>query len=101
MAKNCWEVKNCGRQPGGDNVASMGVCPAASDSSADGLNHGSMGGRICWAIGGTFCGGKVQGTFAEKKLSCLSCDVMKMVRQEEDAAFVLLKPEQRQGSHAA
>ena len=28
---NCWEVKKCGREPGGKSVATLGVCPAASE----------------------------------------------------------------------
>jgi hypothetical protein len=55
--KNCWEVKQCGREPGGSKTADMGVCPAAADSSSDGVNGGKNGGRICWALAGTFCGG--------------------------------------------
>jgi len=92
---NCWEVKQCGRQPGGENVSKLGVCPASVDSSADGLNGGKNAGRICWAIAGTFCGDKKQGTFADKRLSCLSCDFYRQVQFEEDAAsFMLLKPGQ-------
>ena len=29
----------------------------------------------CWQIAGTFCGGKVQGTFAQKFGNCTECDV--------------------------
>ena len=32
-------------------------------------------GRICWAVAGTFCEGKVQGTFAQKYADCRKCDV--------------------------
>ena len=42
--KNCWEFKNCGRQPGGSNVNDLGLCPAATDTSSDGLNRGKNGG---------------------------------------------------------
>ena len=80
---NCWQVKLCGRQPFGDKVAELGVCPAASDSSIDGINSGKNGGRICWAISGTFCGETVQGTFAQKQTSCLSCEFMQLVKKEE------------------
>lgn len=63
--KNCWEVKNCGRDSGGLHASDMGVCPAYTKSAGD----------ACWLIAGTFCGGKVQGTFAEKEKSCMTCDV--------------------------
>lgn len=71
--KQCWEFKGCGRQPGGHNVKELGVCPAANDTSSDGLNDGKNGGRICWAVAGTFCGGEAQGAFAQKESSCMNC----------------------------
>ncbi|UCC98411.1 MAG: PAS domain-containing methyl-accepting chemotaxis protein [Phycisphaerales bacterium] len=63
---NCWEVKKCGRTPGGSNVAELGICPAYPDS-----------GRNCWHVAGTFCGGKVQGTWADKRGGCLTCNFYK------------------------
>jgi hypothetical protein len=82
MAQNCWEFKKCGRQPAGAKTAELGVCPASTAKKADGLNAGSNGGRICWALAGTFCGGKVQGTFAEKFSNCVDCDFYKLVHTE-------------------
>lgn len=81
---NCWEYMNCGREPAGSQSAELGICPAAVDTTFDGINAGVCGGRICWAVAGTFCGGKIQGTFAEKRTSCMGCDFYKMVRSEED-----------------
>ena len=52
--QNCWEYMKCGRQPGGDKVVDLGVCPAAEDNSYDGLNRGKNAGRFCWAGAGTF-----------------------------------------------
>jgi hypothetical protein len=93
--QNCWEYKKCGRNPGGDKANDLGVCPATTDISSDSLNGGKNGGRICWAVAGTFCGDKVQGTFAEKGPSCMSCDFYKKVKEEEGAdEFLLLKPGQ-------
>ena len=89
MAKNCWEYKGCGREPGGAKEAQMGVCPAATNKATDGKNHGKNGGRNCWALAGTFCGGKVQGSFAEKKATCMTCEVMQTIKKEEGASFVL------------
>jgi hypothetical protein len=90
IKQNCWEIKKCGREPGGSKTAEMGVCPAALDTSNNGLNGGKNGGRICWAVAGTFCGGKVQGEFAKKSVSCMSCEVFKQIKSEEDE-FVLLR----------
>ena len=81
---NCWEYKKCGREPGGAKAVELGVCPAASDTSFHGLNQGNNAGRICWAVAGTFCGGKAQGTFAEKRGSCIDCDFFKLVQVEEE-----------------
>lgn len=93
--RNCWEIKKCGREPGGNKTHDYGVCPAPADKSSDGVNSGKNGGRVCWAVAGTFCGGKVQGDFAQKSVSCMSCDVFKTVRTEEGTEnFVLLKPGQ-------
>jgi tRNA A-37 threonylcarbamoyl transferase component Bud32 len=83
---NCWEVMMCGREVGGKSSAEYGVCPAAADESFDGINSGKCGGRICWAVAGTFCGGCVQGSFADKRCSCLNCDFYQMVQEEEGLA---------------
>lgn len=93
MKKNCWEIENCGRDPGGSKVQELGVCPASTDTEADGLNGGKNAGRICWAIAGTFCGGKKQGTFAQKKMSCMSCEVYQTIQREEGFGnFKLMVP---------
>lgn len=63
---NCWEYHQCGRESGGKNVAEMGVCPAYPEM-----------GQHCARVVGTLCGGKVQGTLAEKLGSCLRCSFYK------------------------
>ncbi len=92
---NCWEFMKCGRETDGTQVAEMGICPAVTDTSAIGLNGGKNGGRICWAVAGTFCDGEVQGTFAKKRGSCMTCDFFKTVEVEEGfGKFKGLKPGQ-------
>lgn len=94
--QNCWEIKNCGREPNGRRVAELGGCPAAVDGSADELNGGKNAGRICWAVAGTLCGGEIQGSYAEKRLTCMSCDIYTLVRDEEGLErFKILKPGQQ------
>jgi len=88
---NCWEHMKCGREPGGDKASKLGVCPAAADISFDGINRGKNAGRFCWAVAGTFCGGTAQGSFAEKRASCLSCDFFNKVRIEEGSANLKTK----------
>lgn len=91
--KNCWEVKRCGRGPGGDKIDKLGVCPAASESQYNGINRGTNGGRFCWAISGTLCEGKVQGLFAIKIENCLNCQFLWQVKEEEREQFAL-RPDQ-------
>ncbi len=93
--RNCWEIKQCGREVNGRRVSELGVCPAATDESCDSLNGGRNGGRICWAVAGTLCGSQVQGSYAEKRLTCMSCDIYTLVREEEGPErFRILKPGQ-------
>lgn len=81
----------CGREPGGVKAQKLGVCPAVADTSFDGINRGKNAGRFCWAVAGTFCGGKAQGTFAEKRESCLSCGFFNKVCTEEGTARLQTK----------
>ncbi|MBT3346444.1 MAG: hypothetical protein HN712_22060 [Gemmatimonadetes bacterium] len=60
---NCWEFKKCGREVGGARSEELGVCPAYPDN-----------GRRCAQVTGTLCGGKVQGSFAMKLVSCMDCE---------------------------
>jgi hypothetical protein len=84
---NCWEIMKCGREPGGVNLDKLGVCPAAESLEADGINEGKKGGRICWAVAGTFCHGAVQGRFANDLDSCILCKVFQKVKKEEGLDF--------------
>lgn len=83
MKKNCWEVKKCGRQPGGEHEKDLGICPATIETRLDGTHGGKNAGRACWVVAGTFCGGKVQGTFAQKYKNCEVCEFYQSVRKEE------------------
>jgi len=72
--RTCWEAKNCGRIPGGAEAAKLGVCPAYP-------NHGTN----CSSVTGTLCGGKVQGSFAQKLGDCADCDFYQESRQAQAA----------------
>jgi two-component system NtrC family sensor kinase len=64
---NCWDYMKCNR----DKDATI-KCPAYPDF-----------GRICWAVAGTFCEGKAQGTFAQKYEDCRKCPFyQKRVKKE-------------------
>lgn len=60
-------MTNCGRHKGGPKENELGECIA----SREGMGHS------CWAIAGTMCGGVVTGTAAQKKATCMSCQVYK------------------------
>lgn len=81
---NCWEFKKCGREPEGTKAAELGVCPASTAKSMDGMHRGDNAGRSCWVIAGTYCGGEVQGNYAVKINNCADCDFFKLVLKEEN-----------------
>ena len=85
--KNCWEVEGCGRESRGTKVDELGICPAALEERLNGVHEGINGGRCCWIVAGTFCGGKTQGTFAQKHKTCFDCDFYKLVNNEEFPRF--------------
>jgi two-component system, NtrC family, sensor kinase len=64
---NCWEFMKCGRE----KETAM-KCPAFPHF-----------GRICWAVAGTLCEGRVQGTFALKYEDCMKCEYYRKVRDKE------------------
>jgi signal transduction histidine kinase len=87
---NCWEVIGCGREPGG-KASEKGACPSATDATADSVNHGKNGGRICWAIAGTMCFGRRQPSVPRKRALCQLCPFFRRVQQEEGACFQMIR----------
>jgi len=85
---NCWEYMRCGREPGGAGVERRGICPAASERGFEGFNQGEKAGRCCWLVAGTFCKGKIQGSFAEKQSSCRSCEFYRNIHAETAATHI-------------
>ena len=81
---NCWEYKKCGRQLGGPKAKELGICPATVEPALNGAHGGKNGGRSCWVIVGSLCGGKIQGTYAQKLSNCWRCDFMNLVKREEE-----------------
>lgn len=89
VRRNCWEERNCGREPGGENAAALGVCPAATESRLDGCNHGFNGGRACWAVPNTDCAKTFD--MGEKFAQCLDCAFFRRVDEEEGRAFLVMR----------
>ncbi len=67
MQRKCWEYMKCGR----DQDSAL-KCPAYPNF-----------GRTCWAVAGTFCEGKAQGTFAQKYESCRKCEFYQKMKNKE------------------
>jgi len=86
MKLNCWEHKKCGRQPGGPKAQELGICPVTTHQPLDRAHEGKNAGRACWAIAGSLCGGKVQGSYAQKLHNCWKCDFMNLVKKDEESA---------------
>jgi hypothetical protein len=85
--QNCWEFQKCGREPGGEKNEDLGICLASIEKRTNGIHGGKNGGRACWAIVGTLCEGKVQGSLAKKIGDCLKCEFYKQVVREEKSHF--------------
>jgi len=80
---NCWEFMKCGREIGGERAEELGVCAAAVYPHADGINRGVNGGRICWAIVGTYSCYVGKSSLTGKKVLCYDCEFHKKVLAEE------------------
>ena len=87
MKINCWEYKECGREPGGSKARELGVCSAATEMKLHEIHGGSKAGRTCWVVAGTLCGGEIQGSFAQKFKACEKCDFYLKLRDEEFPDF--------------
>ncbi|MBI5742196.1 MAG: hypothetical protein HZA16_15965 [Nitrospirae bacterium] len=80
---NCWEFKKCGREKEGAGLDKSCVCPVARKISADGLNNGRNGGRICWVIADLCCDRKVDCVNTRRGDPCFSCEFRYKVMIEE------------------
>ena len=86
MKKNCWEVKRCMKCI---KILRDEACPVCKETKLDGVHGGVNGGRACWTIPHTKCGGSAQGSFGEKFIDCVNCDFYNMVKKEEGDSFQL------------
>jgi len=65
----CWEYMGCNQ-----DVNHVESCPAYPHF-----------GRICWAVAGTLCAGKIQGTYAQKIHDCHKCGYYHTVQAAHSA----------------
>ena len=63
--KNCWEYKACPEER-------KDCCPAYTQNR----------GRDCWLVDHTLCGGKEQGSTAEKSEECRRCDFYRLLNRK-------------------
>ncbi len=80
---NCWEFMKCGKRPPENGNGKDNSCPVASETSANDLNDGINGGRICWIIAETCHNSKVQCSDLLRKDPCFSCEFRYKVTIEE------------------
>ena len=79
---NCWEYQGCERQPGGRLESEHGPCPVATAEALHGSNGGINGGRSCWAVDDTLCGGEPSGPQEHKIHECRKCSFRSRVQIE-------------------
>ncbi len=87
---NCWEFMNCGRGPNAKDKEKCKSCPVVANTVLDGFNQGRNAGRACWLVAGTFCKGKVSGSYAEKINSCRECEFYKSVHATEGQTAMVI-----------
>ncbi len=90
---NCWEYMRCGRELEGEKVSEFGICPAATNKDADGVNGGVNGGRMCWAIVGTYSFNRNdKDSFLHRNFFCFDCKFhRKVIAEEKIIRFRALK----------
>ncbi|MCI5160775.1 MAG: hypothetical protein D3917_01870 [Candidatus Electrothrix sp. AX5] len=77
---NCWEFKECGREPGGINVSARGICPVTVEHDLNGIHDGKNGGRCCWIFS---CGAEELKNFEKKIAGCSKCDFYNSAKASE------------------
>ena len=87
MKKNCWEYQGCGFGPQESKNSEGQVCPAAVHEHADGFLGGENGGRSCYFIIGTICGGDGAQTPEEKKNRCNACSFYRDLSNKHGKTF--------------
>jgi len=87
---NCWEFKNCGREPGGENSQKLGICRASVESKFNGINHGNNAGRYCWKVKISEENSNVADKTLSSIMTCIECDFFIKVKEEEKNGFNFL-----------
>lgn len=79
---NCWEFRNCGREPGGIFSKIHGECPIPKMMKFDGVNGGNGAGRACWTA--TAMNQRIGSIVCRKNgRLCIDCEFYRRVQREE------------------
>jgi hypothetical protein len=73
---NCWDYKKCCKEIDSKINNNNHLCPVKKERTANGLNGGINGGRICWVIMDTNSKKKAQ-------TKCFQCEFHYKVKAEE------------------
>jgi len=76
---NCWEFMNCDRGP----KSKDNPCPVAREITANGLNNGINGGRLCWVIIDSLDLRNIKCSERHDSSSCFVCEFRYRVLTEE------------------
>jgi hypothetical protein len=86
---NCWDFHKCGRDIENKRVDGSSICPALLETGLNGIHGGKNGGRVCWIIPGTLCGGWTQRKLVPKYVLCRLCNFKKTVFKDERPDSIL------------
>jgi hypothetical protein len=73
----------CGKGPSGNGNGKHRSCPISAETSANTLNGGVNGGRICWIIAENCRNSKVKCSELSRMDPCFSCEFRYKVFAEE------------------
>jgi len=89
LKRNCWDYYRCRRQAKDDDGKEHDVCPVYLETKLNGVHDGKNGGRACWVVAGTKCGGRIKRIVVPKFIACKVCDFKKTVIREESKNFIV------------
>ncbi|MFO8051231.1 MAG: hypothetical protein R6V01_05970 [Thermoplasmatota archaeon] len=77
MNRNCWDIKDCGRGPGGRLTGELGECPVVNYALSK-----KKGVCSCWKVRIKDEKGRPVPNWARPEKNCLDCNVMEEVREK-------------------
>ncbi|XCN75156.1 MAG: two-CW domain-containing protein [Candidatus Electrothrix aestuarii] len=80
---NCWEFKQCGREPGGSNIEKYGSCSVPVSVEHNGINNGKNGGRSCWILREAACEKIMRACRVDEIKECRQCRFHIHVKKSE------------------